>query len=138
MAADDCEDGWAERLAQTVVDQLRPHMPDGYGFELHGSGEALVVLGACASGPIREHRASFGMLACQDQVDTPRIERAETAVLSMLSGIEDWVARNQALPWPGAVGNIAPLHVMARGQVVEAWFGEEEAPVFPKIRAVID
>ena len=97
-----------------------------------------MVLGTCTRGLIDRHHAAFGRLACQDGVPTSRRRRAEIAVNSLLSGVEDWIARNLALPWPGTIGNIVSLHVVAHDDVVEAWFGDEAAPVFPKIRAAID
>jgi hypothetical protein len=98
-------EGWVERLAAAVIEQIRPWVP------------AVVEPGW----------SEFDFACLADQPGVSRVEGAEIAVRAFLDGVQDLIVRHTAEWWPGvsASGEMLMLTVEVTGNHIEAWFGDE-------------
>lgn len=115
----------ADRLAEALVERLRPHIPSDVVLQPERGGVTVLVEGFAW---LRQ-----GVEEILDQPGDPAFF-LETAAWNVLSSIQDFVSEHRAEPWPrwewGADADPLPSpRAAVRSGALHLWYGNEDDPV---------
>ena len=132
MTSSDIDINWIDALAKSVVEQVQAFVPADVRLSIEESGSSLLIRASAIGAQIPEERSFFGVLACGVE---DRVEGARIAIVAFLSGLQDWIALNTAMSWPGQETVMPMLRLRTDESRVDVWFGSEDSP--ERVSAVI-